>query len=208
MTFMANSINRHKSYKHAGFTVMELMAVIAIVLLLTSVASIGIRGAIDASRTARAKHNARLLNEGIERFMSRGGDPTQFLNSTNPTVTIVDNLRSQHAKSLAFGGPFIDPSKGAKLATNGWRAVMISTNIQAGARTQIFFKATNSGTQTGIEGFEVQVLPPDFEPVGIYSNYFTNSQWSTGNAPGIRTSTITVVNPSSSTYTNSSSTYY
>lgn len=193
--------------KKNAFSLLELLAAISIIMILTTVVTIGIGGAINASQASRAQHNSRLMNEAIERFMARGGDVTQVLNSNEPTSVLVDNLRSVNPKSLAFGGPFIEPGMGAKLDTNGWRAVMVATNIQTNARTQIFFKPTNQGTALGIIGFEAKPIPSGFEPIGLYEKG-TNRAWNAANAPLLRTSTITVTAPSATIKSNSTSSYY
>lgn len=148
-----------------GVTLVELLGVIAIITVLSSVVIVSISGANEAAKQARAEHNVAILNEGIERFMSRGGDLTSILDSGSPEVALVNTLRSSDANIVRMGGPFIDSAMGPEMASTGWRAIL-KHRIIDGAM-QVYFDVTDESSDSGIIGFKHASMPADFIPIGV-----------------------------------------
>jgi len=101
--------------KLCALTLVELLGAISIAMVLTSVGMYAMNGIKAASEEARAQNNIRVLNEAIERFAARGGNPVVAAEAGggvygDPTP-LINTLRSSHPDMLAMGGPFLDSAK-------------------------------------------------------------------------------------------------
>jgi prepilin-type N-terminal cleavage/methylation domain-containing protein len=125
-----------------GFTLIELMVVIGIILLLVAVIAVGLSGAFGKSDHARTKATLEVLKSNIQSFETRWGKPppstvqgladlTRSLNLANANETnegieaLVLALRSQRE-----GGPYIAAEL---LADNERRANMDNDTFMEGA---------------------------------------------------------------------------
>jgi len=109
-----------------ALSLMELLGAMSLVMLLTSVGVMGLQGVKEASEEGRARNNIRTLNEALERFAARGGDPNAALNGGDGASPedLINTLRATHPKVLTMGGPFLDPDKGPVMGGDGtWRVI-------------------------------------------------------------------------------------
>jgi type II secretory pathway pseudopilin PulG len=112
--------------KARGLSLLELLGAMSIVMLLTSVGIMGLQGVKEASEEGRARNNIRTLNEALERFAARGGDPNVALNGGDGASPedLINTLRSNQPAVLRMGGPFLDPDKGPVMGGDGtWRVI-------------------------------------------------------------------------------------
>jgi len=70
-------LSRHKSKNaslYNGFTLVELLGVIAIIALLANVVLMSIQGSLGASQEALIKRQVQTMNSGYQSFIASGGD--------------------------------------------------------------------------------------------------------------------------------------
>lgn len=151
---MRRSTFRARSF--SGLTLVELLGAVSVVMVLTSVALMGLKGIKEYSEEGRARNNIRTLNEALERFASRGGDPNKALNGNDgdSPENLIDTLRSTHPAMLSMGGPFLDADRGPVMGGDGtWRVIARKLNLHFNAdntpaldprtnepRTTVFFE--------------------------------------------------------------------
>lgn len=136
--------NRTKQYlrraRLRALSLLELLGAMSIVMLLTSVGLMGIQGLKEASEEGRARNNIRTLNEALERFAARGGDPSVALNGEDGASPepLINTLRASHPRVLSMGGPFLDPDRGPVMGGDGtWRVIA--------RRLPLHYKVVNPG---------------------------------------------------------------
>ena len=180
-----------------AFTLMEMLSVIAIILVLSSVVMLSVSGVTESAQRARAERNAALLNEAIEKYSAKGGDLSSIIATPafGSTTTgdsaavsgVVNTLRSMHANMVRMGGPFIDAGMSPILTNTGWRTYLVGRVVQTNARTQLYFDITNSGSVVGVTGFEPGSSVNMGVPIG--SMIYSTTQYTSGGAPPLPTST-------------------
>lgn len=159
----SNLVNSVRS----GFTLVEVLGVVAIIAVLTAIVLTVIANAQDAAKRARAERNVAILNEAMESYMAGGGVFTAAadMQSLERVNVIVNSLRSTHPSALSIGGPFLAGYMLPEIAAVGWRAVAKSREIEG--RQQLYFDVTKEEGEMGITGFGSGPLPNGFEPIGI-----------------------------------------
>lgn len=194
-------------YSHfSGVTLLEMLAVISIILVLSSVVMISVANVSEGAQRAKAERNAALLNTAIEQYSSMGGDLSAALSEGNPVSAVINSLRSSQPAAIRMGGPFIDSGKGPIMSSDGWRVYLSSRVVQTNARVQIFFEITNSAGVSGIEGFTPMAEPTGFIPIGLMSLDSTNIMSS--GAPVLTNRAVIPAGPPAGTWSSSSASFY
>jgi len=189
----------------AGVTLLEMLAVISIILVLSSVVMVSVSGISEGAKRARAERNASLLNGAIEQYSSKGGDLSGAISMSDPMSVVVNSLRSSQPAAIRMGGPFIDSGMGPVMSTTGWRVYLASRVVQTNARPQIYFELTNGPGVSGIEGFTPAAEPSGFTPLGLMTLDSTNILSS--GAPSLTNRVVPIGTPAG-TWTSSTDTFY
>ena len=108
----------------SGFSLVEILIVIAALGVLASVAVVSLTGAPDEARKAKLEQDVAIVNNAIDTYIAAGGDPAQLTEGN-----VISSLQQRVAPAPGPGeivgpqGPFLDTRVISKPTDFAWSAL-------------------------------------------------------------------------------------
>lgn len=169
--------NKDMKQKSSGFTIVELLIVIAVIVILASITAVVYTGSITDSKNNGSKANAYIIQKKLEAYMAGTGS-YPFDTTTNTTVALITaNLNSRADSSLANSGLYLtgswDTSSNPDQTKVPGTAVLMSYCVaptpnpaQAGAyRLQYYDFKNSAAATTTVNGSLGTVACASWQPI-------------------------------------------
>lgn len=114
---------RLEAYRQSGFSLVEILVVIAVIGIMAGVTIPMITGAPEAAKKKKLEQDVVVVNNAIDSYLASGGDPANLTSSGVLTALKSRVTGGMAAEMMGPQGPFLEPTVTTNATDFPWSAV-------------------------------------------------------------------------------------